>query len=186
MNLETTDSYTSKSETHNNKTRLMRKQQVNSGWKESEKKTHTKRKSFLKRTICKTRSLKPDYRGTMTQSLMFIPVIPYRRIYTLLWRNACRLPLRLKHLPPPEARCNPCTEETETPSANCWSAAQRFKYYEWYHQRENSLNPVEGSFCAGWLQRTLCAWFGWLDLAPRLLRSSPGLSWIALDCLNCL
>lgn len=40
-----------------------------------EKKTHIKRKSFLKRTICKTRSLKPDYRATMTQSLMFIPVI---------------------------------------------------------------------------------------------------------------
>lgn len=39
------------------------------------KKICTKRKSFLKRTICKTRSLKPDYRATMTQSLMFIPVI---------------------------------------------------------------------------------------------------------------
>lgn len=35
----------------------------------------TKRNSFLKRAICKTRSLKPDYRPTMTQSLMFIPVI---------------------------------------------------------------------------------------------------------------
>ncbi len=52
----------------------MRKQQVI--WDEERgKKTHTKRKSFLKKTICKTRSLKPDYRATMTQSLMFIPVI---------------------------------------------------------------------------------------------------------------
>lgn len=40
----------------------------------SGKKTPTKN-CFLKRAICKTRSLKPDYRPTMTQSLMFIPVI---------------------------------------------------------------------------------------------------------------
>lgn len=53
---------------------LMRKQQVNTGWGK-EKSPPTKRNSFLKRTICKTRSLKPDYRPTMTQSLMFIPVI---------------------------------------------------------------------------------------------------------------
>lgn len=54
----------------------MSKQQVNAGWTGRGKKRSTrKRKSFLKRTICKTRSLKPDYRPTMTQSLMFIPVI---------------------------------------------------------------------------------------------------------------
>lgn len=65
----------------------------------------------------------------MTQSLMFIPVIRceeedlYFIVVECIQAALC-LPLRLlclfgKHFPPPEARCNPCMEETEMPSASC-------------------------------------------------------------------
>lgn len=101
------------------------------GERERKKEPHKKRKSFLKRTICKTRSLKPDYRATITQSLMFIPVIRCEEedLYFIVVEciqcclvsaspSAC---LFGKHFPPPEARCNPRIEEkaAEMPSANC-------------------------------------------------------------------
>lgn len=68
----------------------------------------------------------------MTQSLMFIPVIRCEEedLYFIVeecieaaLRLLLRLPASLRNIfPPPEARCNPCMEETQMPSANCWSA----------------------------------------------------------------
>lgn len=82
------------------------------------------KKRNKKRPICKTRSLKPDYEPTMTQSLMFIPVIRCEEEdFCFIVVECIASPLSAclfrKHFPPPEARCNPCMGEPELPAASC-------------------------------------------------------------------
>lgn len=128
-----------------------------------------KESSFLKRTICKTRSLKPDYGPTMTQSLMFIPVIRceeedlYFIVVECIEAASClllRLPASLGNifllLRPgviPAWRKQRCLQPTTDQPYNDSSTVLR-------------VIPPEGKFFQSSLKLSLhgltLTWFGWL------------------------
>lgn len=173
----------------------MRERQVNTGWKDwKKKKRPAKRKSFLKKTICKTRSLKPDYRPTMTQSLMFIPVIRceeedlyfivvecIKAAFCLLLCLPASLGTIFLLLRPgviPAWRKARCLQPTYNGSSITSDATG------------GKITSIQSkAFSLHWL--TACTerclvWVAARWISPWFLSVSPGLRWIAMDCLNCL
>lgn len=152
--------------------------------------------SFLKGTICKTRSLKPDYRATITQSLMFIPVIRCEEedLYFIVVEciqcclvsaspSAC---LFGKHFPPPEARCNPCIE------GNIRDAFSQLLLISLIMVRVLRAMPPEGKLLQSSLKRALCrptpaedwlrlVWVAACWISP--LTTLP-VSWCEVDCIG--
>ena len=154
----------------------------------------TKRQSFLEKTICKTRSLKPDYRATMTQSLMFIPVIRCEEedlyfivvecIQAALCLPCCLhaslgniflllrpgvIPAWWKH------RCLQPTADQPYNGSSITSDTTRGKIPSIQSKAFSALGRGER-----------LVWVAGCWISPRPLCPSPVLRWIALDCLNCL
>lgn len=150
-----------------------------------------KKSAFKKRTICKTRSIKPDYRATITQSLMFIPVIRceeedlYFIVVECIQAPLC-LPRRLlASLGSVFLLLRPGV-----------ILAQRKRW----RLQPTADQPYNGSSITSdtttgkipWIQSIArggwiwLVWFGWLlvGFLPWLLCLCAGLRWIALDCLN--
>lgn len=175
----------------------MRKQQVETGWKGKKDPHKNRKKSFLKRTICKTRSLKPDYGATMTQSLMFIPVIRCEEedlYFIVVVRDVLRLPCVYFCLP--ASLGNILLLRPGIIPA--WGNTDAFSQLLISPIMVQVLQviPPEGKFLQSSvklpLQRlspqTVLGLSGWIGcrMSPWLLDSPPSLSWIVLDWHNCL
>lgn len=152
----------------------------------------TKRTSFLKRTICKTRNLKPDYRATMTQSLMFVPVIRceeedlYFIVVECIQAALC-LPLRLLAslgnifllLRPgviPAWRKRRCLQPTADQPYNGSSIMS--------DTTRGKIPSIQSkAFSALADSAEDCAWFGWL--VAGFLPTTPLLvCWSEVDCIG--